>query len=142
LEKMIAGAACLFGFGITAFSFSRVLWLSMPIMLLCGFGIMIQMASSNTILQTIVDEDKRGRIMSFYTLAFTGMVPFGNLFAGGLAAKFGAPQTLFISGIVCIIAAGLFVRKLPALRREMHPVYVKKGIIPEVAAGIQLTTRL
>ncbi|MDD5746386.1 MAG: MFS transporter [Candidatus Omnitrophica bacterium] len=142
LEKMIAGAACIFGIGITIFSFSRVVGLSMLIILFCGFGIMIQMASSNTILQTIVDEDKRGRIMSFYTLAFTGMVPFGSLFAGGVASKIGAPSTLLISGLLCIIASCLFARKLPALRKEMHPVYVRKGIIPEVATGLQATTRL
>jgi MFS family permease len=142
LGRLIAFACGLFGAGLIVFSFSRVLWLSMGIVLLCGFGMMVQMASSNTVLQTIVDEDKRGRMMSFYALAFMGMVPFGSLFAGILASKIGAPATLLIGGILCVIGAVLFAKKLPALREQIRPIYAEKGIIPEVAKGIQLTTRI
>ena len=142
LGKIIARTAALFGLGVIIFSFSRVLWFSMLVILVSGFGMMVQMASSNTVLQTIVDEDKRGRIMSFYTMAFMGMMPFGSLLAGSLASKIGAPFTLLIGGICCIIGALVFAKNLPALKEEIRPIYAEKGIIPEVARGIQLTTRV
>jgi len=137
LGRIIALTAALFGIGIVAFSLSKVLWVSMVILLVSGFGMMVQMASSNTVLQTIVDEDKRGRIMSFYTMSFMGMAPFGSLLAGTLASKIGAPNTLLLGGIICIIGAFIFSLKLPSLREKIHPIYAKKGIIPEVAKGIQ-----
>lgn len=96
----------------------------------------VQAAASNTILQTIVDEDKRGRIMSFYTMAFMGMMPLGSLLAGTLASKIGAPNTLILGGSCCFISAILFLKKLPAIRAKIRPIYIKKGIIPEVARGI------
>jgi MFS family permease len=137
LGKIIAWAAGLFGIGIVAFAFSKVLWIAMLILLFTGFGMMVQMAASNTVLQTIVDEDKRGRIMSFYTMAFMGMVPFGSLLAGSLACKIGAPKTLFVGGLCCIIGAIIFTVKLPLIRLKVHHIYARKGIIPEVAKGIQ-----
>jgi MFS family permease len=140
LGRIIALSSGLFGVGIIAFSFSQVLGISMLLLLACGFGMMVQMASCNTILQTIVEEDKRGRIMSFYTMSFMGMTPFGSLLAGSLASKIGAPHTLLIGGAGCIIGAVLFAAKLPSLRKEIHPIYAKKGIIPEVAKGIQSAT--
>jgi len=140
LGRMIAWAAAIFGVGMIFFSFSRVLWLSMLMIFISGFGAMVQMASSNTVLQTIADDDKRGRVMSFYTLSFIGTVPFGSLLAGSLASKIGAPSTLFISGVCCIAGAVLFFKKLPRFREQIRPVYVRKGIIPEVAKGIQSTT--
>jgi len=142
LSRIIALSSGLFGLGIIAFSISKVLWVSMFLILLCGFGMMVQMASSNTVLQTIVDEDKRGRIMSFYTMSFMGMAPFGSLLAGSLASKIGAPNTLFLGGICCIIAAVMFARKLPLIREKIHPIYAKKGIIPEVAIGIRSASGL
>jgi MFS family permease len=89
------------------------------------------MAVSNTLLQTIVEEDKRGRVMSFYTVAVMGSMPFGSLLAGAMAARIGAPYTLLISGICCIVGAAWFARSLPSLRRDVHPIYVKKGILPQ-----------
>jgi MFS family permease len=136
LGKRIALAAGFFGLGIVVFALSRVLWFSMVVMLVSGFAMMVQMAASNTVLQTIVDEDKRGRIMSFYTMAFMGMAPFGSLLAGGLAHKIGAPNTLIFGGACCVLGAIMFARNLPVLRKHMRPVYIKKGIIPEVAKGI------
>jgi MFS family permease len=100
-------------------------------MLLTGFGMMVEMASSNTVLQTIVEEDKRGRIMGFYTMAFMGMVPFGSLLAGTLANNIGAPNTVMIGGVACILGSVLFAKKLPSLRRITRPIYVEKGIISE-----------
>jgi MFS family permease len=135
LGKIIAFASGLFGLGIIMFALSKVLWLSMTIICIAGFAMMVQMAASNTILQTIVEEDKRGRIMSFYTMSFMGMAPFGSLLAGSLAHKIGAPNTLLLGGMCCIIGAFAFMRKLPLLTEKMHPIYVSKGIIPEVTKG-------
>ncbi|MCX5696823.1 MAG: MFS transporter [Candidatus Omnitrophica bacterium] len=136
LGRIIAQSSVLFGLGVFVFSFSRVLWFSMAVIFVAGFAMMVQMAASNTVLQTIVEEDKRGRVMSFYTMAFMGMSPFGCLLAGSLAQKIGAPHTLMIGGACCIIGGFLFIRKLPSLREKIHPIYIKKGIIPEVALGI------
>ena len=103
---------------------------------------MVQMAASNTVLQTIVDEDKRGRVMSFYTMAFMGTAPFGSLLAGTVAERIGVPHTLLFGGIGCILGALWFARSLPALRRDVRPIYVKIGILPELATGIQQSTEL
>ena len=131
LGKVIVIASILFGTGLAAFSFSHVLWLSLAILIVTGFGMMAQMASSNTILQTIVEDDKRGRVMSFYTMSFMGVAPFGSLLAGSLAETIGAPNTVRIAGIACILGSCLFARKLPFLRRMIRPIYVSKGIILE-----------
>ena len=96
---------------------------------------MVQMAASNTILQTIVDDDKRGRAMSFYTMSFMGVAPLGSLLAGWLATKFGATNTLIISGISCIIAAAIFALKVPYLKKIVQPIYVKMGIAFETEMG-------
>jgi MFS family permease len=101
---------------------------------------MMQTAASNTILQTITDDDKRGRVMSFYTMAIMGTAPFGSLMAGGLAKVIGTPGTIFAGGLACIIGAMFFLRKLPELRKAVRPIYVKMGIIPEVAEGIQIAS--
>ena len=129
LGKIILVSVILFGLGLIAFSFSTVLWLSMVLISISGFGHMVQMASSNTILQTISDDDKRGRVMSFYAMAFSGMMPFGSLFAGLLASKIGASSTVLTGGIACLLGAALFARRLPALRKMIHPIYRKMGII-------------
>jgi MFS family permease len=142
LGKFIPLAAGAFGAGLVAFSFTRVLWLSLALMIVTGLGFMVQMAASNTVLQTIVDEDKRGRVMSFYTMAFMGTAPFGSLLAGVVAERIGAPHTLLFGGIGCILGALWFARSLPALRRDVRPIYVKIGILPEMAAGIQQSTEL
>ena len=102
-----------------------------------GFGLMAQIASSNTILQTIVEDDKRGRVMSFFTMAFIGMAPFGSLLAGAVASSIGARNTLLVGGLSCLVGAALFARELPRLREKVRPIYVRKGIIREVATGMQ-----
>jgi len=131
LGRIIVISSNLFGVGLIAFSLSRFFWLSLLFMLLTGFGMMVQMASSNTVLQTIVEEDKRGRVMSFYTMAFMGMVPFGSLLAGSLANKIGAPNTVMIGGVACILGSLIFAKLLPSLRKIARPIYVEKGIISE-----------
>lgn len=109
LGKVIAAAGILFGLALVVFSFSRALWLSLALMLLTGFGMIVQMASSNTLLQTIVEDDKRGRIMSLYTMAFMGMAPVGSLLAGALAGRIGAPVTMLICGASCVLSSLVFV---------------------------------
>jgi len=131
LSKIIAYTAGLFGLGVLVFSRIHVLIIAMPILLVAGFGMMVQMASSNIILQTIVEEDKRGRVMSFYTMAFMGLSPFGSLLSGFLAARIGANNTLLWGGIFCIIAAVLFAFQLPVLRGFVRQVYIEKGIIAQ-----------
>jgi len=142
LGKVISLSAALFGFGLVLFSLSRSFPLSMILMFVIGTGMMMQMASSNTILQTLVDDDKRGRVMSFYSMAFIGTAPFGSLIAGGLANSIGAPNTLIIGGLLCIVGAAIFATRLPKLKKLVHPIYVKLGIISEVAIGIQTATEL
>lgn len=142
LGKFIPTMAGAFGAGLIAFSFSRSLWLSLILMVVTGLGFMVQMAVSNTLLQTIVEEDKRGRVMSFYTAAVMGTTPFGSLLAGAVAARIGAPYTLLISGICCTVGALWFAKTLPSLRRDVRPIYVKMGILPQVASGLQKTSEL
>ena len=131
LTKMIPLAALAFGIGLIAFGLSRSFWLSMLMMLLTGFGMMQGLTASNTIIQTLVDENMRGRVMSYYTMAFVGMAPFGSLLAGMLAQAIGAPHTVLVSGVACILGATWFWSQLPAVRREMRPIYERLGIIPQ-----------
>jgi MFS family permease len=133
LGRIIVIASFLFGIGLIGFSFSRVFWRSAAMMVVTGFGMMVQMTSTNTVLQTIVDEDKRGRVMSFYTMAFMGMVPFGSLFAGSLASAIGTPETTMIGGISCILGSLLFAGKLPAFREMVRPIYRERGILSQRA---------
>jgi MFS family permease len=137
LDGVVPAAAAIFGAALIGFGFSRVLWLSLLLMPIAGGAMMQQMAGSNTILQTLVDEDKRGRVMSFYAMAFMGMTPFGSLLAGALASRIGAPKTLVLGGTVCMLGAGWFAHYLPAIRQVMHSVYRERDVIPEVARGMQ-----
>ncbi len=132
LGKVIPAMAGLFGVGLIAFSLSRWLWLSLVLLLATGLGFMVQMAASNTLIQTLVEDDKRGRVMSFYTMAFMGTMPFGSLVAGGLASRIGAPRTLLLGGALCIVAALWFASRLRGLRATVRPIYVQLGILPEV----------
>ena len=137
LGRMVPAATLLFGSALVLLSFSRIVSVSLLLMIFIGMGSMLQAATSNTILQTITDDDKRGRIMSFYTMAVMGTAPFGSLLSGALARKIGTPVTVLIFGIITILSGLFFFRKLPELRNLVRPVYVKLGIIPEVAEGIR-----
>jgi predicted MFS family arabinose efflux permease len=132
----------LFGSGILIFSFSRNLALSAAMLLVTGFAMMQHMASSNTILQTISDPDKRGRVMSYYTMAFMGMTPFGSLFGGAVAARFGAPKALAVSGLICIASAGIYFFYLPVIRRALRPIYIELGILPQITEAIDSASTL
>jgi MFS family permease len=136
LGRLVALMAAGFGASLVAFSASRQLWLSLLLLMVTGYAFMQQMASSNTILQTIAEDEKRGRVMSFYSMAFQGVAPFGSLIAGAVAARIGAPHTLMIGGSICVVSAALFAWQLPVLRKLIRPVYVDKGILPQIASGI------
>jgi MFS family permease len=140
LTKMIPIAATAFGVGLICFGLSRSFWLSMPLMLLTGFGMMQGLTASNTIVQTLVDEKMRGRVMSYYTMAFVGMAPFGSLLAGGLAHVMGAPHTVIVSGVACILGALWFWSRLAAIRKQMRPIYVRLGIVPQANLAAEEST--
>ena len=135
LGRRIAASVVLFGGGLVVLGVSRSLWLSLLLMAITGFGMMQQMAASNTILQTIAADDKRGRVMSFYTLAILGMNPIGSLRAGAVAARIGVPATMIWAGVICLAGAAWFYWKLPEIRRVIRPIYRELGILPEVAEG-------
>jgi len=130
LSRVIAFCTGTFGVGVMAFAFCRILLVSTALVFLTGFSIMVMMAASNTVLQTVADDDKRGRVMSFYSMTLIGMSPFGSLIAGGLASEIGAPGTVFIGGACCFIAAMIFSRQIPAFKAQVRPIYVQKGILP------------
>lgn len=140
LGRIIVIATSMFGVGLIGFAMSELLWVSMLMLVITGMGMMVQMASCNTILQTIVDEDKRGRVMSFYGMAFLGILPFGSLFAGTMARLIGPSATVVTGGVACILGALIFAARLPHLRTLVRPIYVQRGIVPEIAAGIQTAT--
>lgn len=133
LEKLIPLAAIVFGLGLVSFSLSSSFPLSIILMIITGVGMMMQTACSNTILQTISDNDKRGRVMSFYTMAFMGTAPIGSFLAGSMASLIGAPATLLVGGIACVAGALIFARKLPQFIKMVHPIYTRLGIINEPA---------
>jgi MFS family permease len=140
LGTRIAVCSALFGIALIVFGMSRQYWLSLLVLPVIGFSMMQQMAASNTILQTIIEDEKRGRVMSFYAMAFQGMAPFGSLAAGSLAARFGTQETLILSGVICIAGAIWFLRQLPQIRHFVRPIYVQLGILPEAAVGVQQAT--
>ena len=123
LETFIAVATGIFGIGLVAFSLSSILWISMVLMVITGFGMIAQMASCNTMLQSLAEDDKRGRVMSFYTIAYRGMYPIGSLFAGFLASEIGAPATLFLGGVCVLVGGAWYARSLPAMREAIQPVF-------------------
>ncbi len=123
LLKIIPIGAAVFGVGLVAFGFSRSQWLSIPLMFVTGFGMMQGVTTSNTILQTLVDEKMRGRVMSYYTMAFVGMAPFGSLLAGALAHAIGAPRTVIISGIACLAGSLWFWSRMRGFGPRMRPIY-------------------
>jgi MFS family permease len=136
LTTMIQISAVLFGIGLICFGLSRKLPLSIFLMLIVGFGMMQGMAASNTVIQTLVPEDKRGRVMSYYTMAFVGMTPLGSLLAGSLAHHLGAPNAVIITGAFCLAGAVWFSTQLKSIRRIMRPIYIEMGIIRNDLAPI------
>jgi MFS family permease len=132
LLRMIPLAAAIFGGGLVLVGMSHVLWLSMLLMVVVGFGMIQALASSNTVIQTLAPEDKRGRVMSYYTMAFVGMAPFGSLMAGAIAHHIGAPHTVMITGSVCVLGSVWFWTQVRSVRDVMRPIYREMGILPNV----------
>jgi len=128
LFKNLAIAPLIFGLGMIGFSMSRSVELSLILLVTGGFGMMTTMASSNTVIQSIVDENMRGRVMSIYTLSFMGLLPFGNLLAGSVAQKIGTPATLLINGSLCIGASLLFMSKTKMIEPLLKGIYDRKGV--------------
>lgn len=118
LCRIISAAIMIFSIGLASFSLSRTIWLSIPFLFVTGFGVITQLASSNTILQTVVDENKRGRVMSLYTMALMGIAPVGSLLAGTLAVAFGVTATLLAGSMACMAGAFIFERKLRKTRMQ------------------------
>lgn len=135
LGRLVAIAPIIYGLGMIAFSLSRSIWLSALLLAIIGFGSLLQSASSNTIIQTLVRDEMRGRVMSIYIMSFLGMISFGNLFQGTLVSWLGAPTTVAVSGIICVVIAIFFARQLPKLRQmvwishpELAPAHLQSQI--------------
>jgi MFS family permease len=139
--RVVAGAIT-FGAGLIALGLVHSLPLALIALGFVGLGMIVQLATSNTVLQTIVDDDKRGRVMSLYTMAVMGMTPFGSIMGGALAHVIGVPTTFLIGGAICVGGAILFATKIRVLRPMVLPIYARKGIIPEIAEGLQSASSL
>ncbi len=137
LGRVIVIAPLLLALGMASFAMSNNLHLSLAALIIAGFGASTVVASSNTILQTILEEDKRGRVMSFFTVAFMGMAPFGSIGAGTMSGIIGPRNTLLVGAACCLVGAVMFARNLPNIREAVRPIYVKMGIIREVAEGVE-----
>jgi MFS family permease len=134
LYRLIPAVAALFGGGLIGFSFSHNFWLSLALMTVTGFGMMQMFAASSTVIQTIVEEDKRGRVMSYWTMAYMGASPFGSLLAGSLSPAIGAPGVVLLSGAGCVLGAAWFWLQIPKLRPVIRPIYQRLGILPVIPA--------
>ena len=130
LGRVVGLSAGGFGVSLILFAFSRSLWLSVALLVPVGYGVMLQMSSSNTLIQAMVPDELRGRAMAMYTMMFMGMAPVGSLFAGALADKIGAPWTVAIGGLGAIAGAAVFLRRLPSLRFEAQQLIVAQGLSP------------
>ncbi|HUG39206.1 MAG TPA: MFS transporter [Longimicrobiales bacterium] len=142
LSRVIVVAGIVFGGGLIGFSFSRTLPLSMALLVVAGAGMMILSASANTVLQTVVAPEMRGRLMSLYTMAFMGMGTFGSLLGGWIGSRLGVSTAVALGGVGCLGAAAWFETRRPALRALIRPIYRELGIIPEVATGILTASEL
>jgi len=109
LGRWVAASALGFGLALAGFAYSRSLWLALPLLLLAGFCYMVEMAATNTLLQMMVPDGFRGRVMSIYAMMFLGMAPLGGLLAGGLAHRLGAPLTVALGGAGCVAGAAIFI---------------------------------
>src|SRR5213075_235297 len=118
LGRWVATASASFGIALVAFSLSRSFWLSAVLLVPVGASMMVQMASSNTLIQAMVPDALRGRVMAVYSMMFMGMAPFGGLWAGYAAERIGAPLTVAAGGMVCVVAAAVYRTRLPRLRVE------------------------
>jgi len=140
----IAACSALFGVGLIGFSLSRHFWLSELALFAAGFGVMVMMAASNSVLQTLAADDKRGRVMSLYVTSLMGVAPIGGLVSGALAARWGAPVTVALGGAASVVGALIFASRIPALRVKIRPVYLERGVAPapELGTAAEIAGRL
>jgi MFS family permease len=136
LTRMLQIAAAMLGGALILFGLSHILWLSLILMIFVGFGLMQAAAVSNTIIQSLVPEDKRARVMGYYTMAFFGAAPFGSLLVGALAHRIGAPHTVIITGAFCVAGSLWFTFELPKIRSVMRPIYRDMGLLPSRDIGL------
>lgn len=127
LEKLLVVSATAIGVGLIGFMLPGNLWLSAVLMLILGIGFLIQIVGSNTLLQCLVDDSMRGRVMSFYTMIVMGIGPIGSLVAGFLAGQIGVVHTLALGGVCSLAGAVFFARYLPVFRAQACPIYVQSG---------------
>jgi len=139
LGRVMVIGGLTFGVALVLFSFARAVWVAAPLLAIAGAGFIVQLASTNTVIQTIVDERFRGRIMAFYTMAFFGTVPIGSLLSGLAAERVGAPMTIRLGGVVCVVSGLWFASQLPLLRALVRPIYIERGIIVEPPADVGTT---
>jgi MFS family permease len=130
LTHMLQIAAAVLGCALILFGLSHTLWLSLVLMVFAGFGLIQGASVSNTIIQSLVTEDKRARVMSYYTMAFFGASPFGSLLAGVLAHRIGAPITVIITGAFCVAGSLWFTLEMPKIKAVMRPIYEEMGLLP------------
>jgi predicted MFS family arabinose efflux permease len=130
LGRVVMYATLTFGVALMAFAFAGTFWIALAVLPLVGGAFMMQMAATNTVLQTLVDDKLRGRVMAFYTMAFFGTAPIGSLLAGVAADRFGLRWTIASGGVVCVACGLWFASRLPSLRAIVHPIYVQRGILP------------
>jgi MFS family permease len=138
LTRMVQIAAAMLGSGLILLGLSHMVWVSLVLMVFVGFGLMQCAAASNTIIQSLVTEDKRARVMSYYTMAFFGAAPFGSLLSGALAHRIGAPHTVMVTGAFCIAGSLWFTLNLPKVHAVIRPIYQEMGLL--AASDIDLTT--
>jgi MFS family permease len=136
LTRMVQIAAAILGTSLILFGLSHVLWLSLVLMVFVGFGLMQGASVSNTVIQSLVPEDKRARVMGYYTMAFFGAAPFGSLLAGALAHRIGAPYTVMVTGAFCVAGAVWFSFELPKMKEVMRPIYREMGLLPARDVGL------
>jgi MFS family permease len=133
---MLQMAAAMLGGALILFGVSRTLWVSLALMAFVGFGLVQSASVSNTIIQSLVPEDKRARVMSYYTMAFFGAAPFGSLLTGMLAHRIGAPHTVILTGAFCAAGALWFTLELPNIRAVMRPIYQDMGLLPALDMNV------
>jgi MFS family permease len=133
LGKIISLNTCLLGLAVILASFSEKMQFSLIVFFFGGLSMILSLAAINTMLQTIADEDKRGRVMSFYSMALMGTTPIGNLLAGTIASGIGIPHTLFIGGTITVFSGILFELNRKSLRKYIRPIYIIKGILPQLS---------
>jgi predicted MFS family arabinose efflux permease len=129
LVRMVKIASAMLGVALILFGLSHALWLSLVLMVFVGFGLMQCASASNTIIQSLVTEDKRARVMSYYTMAFFGASPFGSLFAGMLAHRIGVAHTVMVTGAFCVAGSIWFTFELPKIKAAMRPIYAEMGLL-------------